>query len=448
MSLSLRTAIPIFVPIELSAREFDAKLLLAAHLAEKDVRVFLGETKSIFRLAGHATNGIYLGKQTIVGGAAPNVRKYQALQRRGHKLIFQAEEELALDASKVDKAQLLMMFDPRWISPEDYICAWGEFTADLFRGVAPEHAPHIFATGHPKFDLCKPDCSPYFADETQDIKRRFGDFILLNTKFALASNFEALVSAIKDFSDDKPADFWLGYFKYHSALQSAYISLAARLSNELSGTNIVLRPHPGENPAAYHAVLRGYPNVHVLTEGSVLPWLSAAKAVVHTGCTTALEATHLTPLIINYQPVYDEIYDEPTPRIVSMQCESEDQVVELLKSGRTQDKSSLELSQITHQIDNFPLERSASAQMAAIVRSVKTSLGTSSIAAGAFAAITFRNWLESLKKGGQATGKTPKKFTPFEMTEVRRRLDACGKIVAKKLKARSFGGRLLEINVE
>ncbi|MFN0075070.1 MAG: surface carbohydrate biosynthesis protein [Prosthecobacter sp.] len=438
---------PIFIPVEISAREFDAKLLMAVHLVEDDTRVFVGETKSIHRLAAGFKNGLYVGKQAVLGGASPNLKKYHALKKDGHRVLFQAEEELLLDASKVDMSQFLMMFDPRWISTDDYVCAWGEVTAAMFKSAAPDHAPHIIATGHPKFDLCKSRFSRFFDAEVADIRRRFGDFVLLNTKFAFASNFAALVSAIKDFSDDKPDNYWLGFFKYHSDLQSAYICLAARLSRELAGVNIVLRPHPGENPAAYREVLQAYPNVHVLTEGSVVPWLAAARALVHTGCTTALEAVRLTPTIINYQPVFDEHYDEPGPRKISIQCRSETEVVDLLKSGTLQDKTSLDCSEINRLIENYPSEKCASATIAAIAAEVKKQLGSAEARPGVLLMTRLHGLLDKLKSRLR-TRKGMTKYQPSSPVSILQRVAACGEMLDKPLKTRLHGDRFLEITLQ
>src|SRR3546814_6633752 len=44
------------------------------------------------------------------------------------------------------------------------------------------------------------------------------------------------------------------------------------------GRSIVVRPHPSESHEAWLAAAGGRANVHVLHEGTIIPWLLAAEA--------------------------------------------------------------------------------------------------------------------------------------------------------------------------
>ncbi len=49
--------------------------------------------------------------------------------------------------------------------------------------------------------------------------------------------------------------------------------------------------------------------VKVTNEGNVIPWLLAAKTMVHNGCTTGLEAYALGVPAISYLATFNEYYD-------------------------------------------------------------------------------------------------------------------------------------------
>ena len=61
--------------------------------------------------------------------------------------------------------------------------------------------------------------------------------------------------------------------------------------NNNNGYDIVLRPHPAEDPKVWQTYLQNIPNVHVIREGSISAWVKNAFVIMHNGCTTAIEAT-------------------------------------------------------------------------------------------------------------------------------------------------------------
>jgi hypothetical protein len=64
----------------------------------------------------------------------------------------------------------------------------------------------------------------------------------------------------------------------------------------------VLRPHPSEDPGYYEAALAPFANVVVIREGSVLKWIRAADLVVHSNCTTGIEAILAGRPAVNFLP--------------------------------------------------------------------------------------------------------------------------------------------------
>lgn len=446
--------IPVLFPIEVTSRELDARLLLAAHCVGPDRSIFLGQDRSIFRLARRWRGGVYVGKQVLVGGLKPNLVKYRALKERGFKVLFLAEEEPVFSPeADVDRVQFLQMFHPDWLDSDDVICAWGEFSAEVFRSVARKDAADIQVTGHPRFDLCKPEMSGLYQDEIKAIQKRFGSFILLNTKFAAASNLPALLSAKKAFTGKtaggKPDEYWLKVYCYHAKLQTAYIELANRLRQEFPDYHIVLRPHPGEDPAWYRATLEGIEGVSVLTEGGVLPWLAAAAVLVHTGCTTGLEACHLTAKIIQYAPEVGQAFEQDLPSLVGVVCATEDDVVKQIKSGELPRITSAAQHRIERIIGNFAPQLVSSERIGHLVATTANSMEEEP-RTGRLA--EWEHMLRSLFAGGRksrgavgGTAGVPRKFEPLNPEVIQRKLTFLETLVQKRLKARFISPYLMEI---
>ncbi|MGD9035544.1 MAG: hypothetical protein PVF10_03220, partial [Syntrophobacterales bacterium] len=87
--------------------------------------------------------------------------------------------------------------------------------------------------------------------------------------------------------------------------------------------NIVVRPHPTENQEIYRQIAAGCERVRVTNEGNVVPWLMAARALIHNGCTTGVEAYVMGVPAISYRAAVNENYDDGfyrLPNSLSHQC--------------------------------------------------------------------------------------------------------------------------------
>jgi len=85
----------------------------------------------------------------------------------------------------------------------------------------------------------------------------------------------------------------------------------------------VIRPHPSENHQVYQEIASRCGRVRVTNEGNVIPWLRAAKALVHNGCTTAIEAYLMDVPVVSYQVTVNESFERGfyrLPNFLSHQC--------------------------------------------------------------------------------------------------------------------------------
>jgi hypothetical protein len=92
--------------------------------------------------------------------------------------------------------------------------------------------------------------------------------------------------------------------------------------------------HPSEHHQVYREIASRCERVRVINEGNVIPWLKAAKALVHNGCTTAIEAYLMSVPAVSYQATVNEYYDcgfYRLPNFLSHQCFHYDDLVITLK---------------------------------------------------------------------------------------------------------------------
>jgi hypothetical protein len=104
---------------------------------------------------------------------------------------------------------------------------------------------------------------------------------------------------------------------HQQSIYDHFLALMPRLGEWFPDRRIILRPHPSENHELWRAALSNCPNMHVLHEGNVVPWLMACRTLLHNGCTTAVEAAVLETPAVTYQPVTSAVYDYHLPNSLS-----------------------------------------------------------------------------------------------------------------------------------
>ena len=124
-----------------------------------------------------------------------------------------------------------------------------------------------------------------------------------------------------------------GLTRHKQAIFEDFQRLIPVLDQALPDHTIVIRPHPAENQEVYHNIAKTCKRVRVTNEGNVVPWLIAAKALIHNGCTTGVEAYALGLPAITYRASINEYYDNAFHRLpnqLSHECFDHEQMQETL----------------------------------------------------------------------------------------------------------------------
>ena len=114
-----------------------------------------------------------------------------------------------------------------------------------------------------------------------------------------------------------------GLRDHKSAVFESFKQMIPVLEEAFPDYTIVVRPHPTEKHDVYHEIAAHCQRVAVTNDGNVVPWLMAAKALVHNGCTTGVEAYVMGLPAVSYRAAVDERYDDGfyrLPNLISHQC--------------------------------------------------------------------------------------------------------------------------------
>lgn len=321
----------LFIPIETKVREFQAKLLLSCYAVEAGFEVIIGGQMELLRRIKYMPRGIYLEK----GVASTKINSVKLLRNLGNRVVAWCEEGLVILDRKAYARDRVSSDVLREV---DIFFAWGEVQAEAMRMKMPDGIGKIVLSGNPRFDLLRPPYRAVFSCRAEEIRTRYGPFFLINTNFGIYNNFygsnffiSKMMQAHGRIIDRRHKEFLDRWVAHIAKSYRHFVSMVKRLSRDFPGYVIIIRPHPSENHQAWREETQGLPNVNVVHEGNVIPWILASEVLIHNSCTTGVESYVLEKPVVSYRPIVSEAFEPVLPRSVSICAYSEDELVETLK---------------------------------------------------------------------------------------------------------------------
>jgi len=324
----------IYLPVETARREMVAKVFTATILASKGYPVALFKS-SFFDFNGWPSPGVYVGKNCFRSFGFSEEKYYNKMKEEGIRVWrFDEEGGIYTGSSEDDwRKVLLKHLNPDVLREDDKILTWGEWQKQAYLELNPKCPVRV--TGAPNFDIF----SPVYADALSEFDRVETDgwenFILVNTRFSLSNGLisikehldeESVVSQVFDRRSLRHLIAESGILQY------SFISLVQELAEALPNEEIVLRPHPAEDPGVYQDLLADFSNISVEWRGDVRSWIRRCRALIHNGCTTAIQAQIAKKPVITYLPVNEiEEFSPGLPNLVGEKCQTTEAVLEALE---------------------------------------------------------------------------------------------------------------------
>lgn len=329
----------LIVPVENQVRELDPKLLLACIAARRGHTVIIGSHREIDLRISSLPQSLYLNKSMT----DRNLKMFRIMENLGHKILTWDEEALVHLPAETYYSRRL---SPVAIRYNSHLFAWGEDNAELWRQYPdlPTDMP-IHVTGNPRSDMLRPELRSFYDPEAEEIRKTYGNFILVNTNFNHVNAFfpaQNLFRPVKK-AGEKPQfgkaavgmsrEYAEGLRNHKLAVFKTFKQLIPTLDRAFTDHTIIVRPHPTENQQVYKDIASDCQRVKVTNEGNVVPWLMATDVVIHNGCTTGVEAYMMGVPAVSYRAKIDETYDMGfyrLPNLISHQCFDVDHLQETL----------------------------------------------------------------------------------------------------------------------
>jgi surface carbohydrate biosynthesis protein len=322
-------AATLLIPVENQVRELDARLLLACVAARRQIPSIIGPKRDVESRIASFPKSIFLSKSLRIGK-----RRFFPISRKlGHKIVAWDEEALVHLPSEIYFSRRLSAVGMHYVS---HLFAWGEDNAELWRQYPdlPAEMP-IHITGNPRGDLLRPEIRVFFQKDTEEIRNTHGDFILINTNFNHVNAFHPAQNLFQPVNEagekarfgqaarGMTLEYAEGLRDHKQAVLRDFQQLIPKLEKAFPEHTIIVRPHPTENQEIYRQIAARCERVRVTNEGNVVPWLMAAKVLIHNGCTTGVEAYLMGVPAISYRATVNDYYDHgfyQLPNRLSFEC--------------------------------------------------------------------------------------------------------------------------------
>lgn len=327
----------LYLPMEIAARELDSRLLIALFAVRHGLEAVVGQKWLLQANMAFVPKGLWIFK-TLTPGDAKHMMRAREL---GHRVAAIDEEMPGLG----EGCGRLRWVDRRSVEASDIIFCLGQVHRDAMQAKFPDHAHKLVVAGNPRWDLLRPELRGLYGRDAEAIRAKYGRTILVNTNIGLVNSAknsaDALIRSLArdgriNLSVPEDRDFIDNLKRFEIANFDAARRLVPRLRSEFPDHAIVLRPHPTERLEPYKAELARLERVHVIHEGPAAAWLLASEALVHTSCTTAVEAYALERIAVCYQTIASPLHDYFLSGKLSLVAKSEDEVVAHLRAALRQ----------------------------------------------------------------------------------------------------------------
>lgn len=296
----------IYIDVEIAARELDSKLLLAVIAASRGHHAIVAVTSEILSAVekGVFAPGIFHTKSLTP--ADFKISRHEELKNRGFAITSLDEEGGLLDYGYDDFAR--WRYSDASMGQASAVFCWGADDTETLKRLHPGHADKIHQTGSPRGDLWGPLFDNFWETPKFAPKK---PFLLVSSNFTVNTvmRIDEKIRKKREsgaLETDQSVVEALESYAENFRMISAFVQGIKHLAKHNTGYDIVLRPHPTERIELWRELLHGSSNVHVIRNDSITAWINQAFAVMHNGCTSAMEATVNGTSVVTYVPFAQE----------------------------------------------------------------------------------------------------------------------------------------------
>jgi len=283
----------IYIIIENANRELFHKAILASFLAFEGHKVIIGEKNEFRKKIDALPPGLIIEKGVMKG----SIYRFKKWKTKGHVIFCFDEESLTYPN---DKQYFGLKCDKGIENYIDYFFVSG---TRHYKTLIKRFKKHqLILTGVPRFELLKNPYKNIFAKKAANLKKKYGEYILICSRFGNVNFYEGK-------KKKHPKNIYGNYISTSKKIFKNFIKIPEKISKIYPNNNIIIRPHPSEDPEIWKETLFVNKNFKVIYDDELYPWLLGSKFVIQNRCSTGIEAYFLKKKVISFEPypMKDEI---------------------------------------------------------------------------------------------------------------------------------------------
>ena len=323
----------LYLPLEIIVREHDGKVTLAHQAVQDGWVVVMGPKIHLYAIAEHLPEGVFL----IKSATPQEFHQIKSLREHGHAVCSLDEEGVVTFKEFLGRN---VRFSEENLAHINKVFFWGAEQQNVFNEVYPEYAERGIKTGSPRMEFWRDIAADVYKEEADQIRKKYGDFILIPTSFGIANNILSSskgLQLVKDHSrnlSDDALRFMTGQAEQNLIVFKEYLDFMPELVSAFPDTNFVIRPHPSEASTVWQLFAEKHRNVYLEYKGAVAPLILASKAIYHFKSTTSIEAHLMGREVLTYMPPmphYMKKYTLEQPLSVSKIATNREELLALFK---------------------------------------------------------------------------------------------------------------------
>ena len=344
------------MPVEVKARDFLPRLLISVELLKRGYGIIFGQQNELKKNISYLPTGLYFDKSLSINKEDFLIK----LKEIGHKIVSLDEEGLA--SRNNEDFYLNQRLTEKTINLAEIIFTWGEEEKEIILKKYFKYAKKIKNTGNPRIDIMKRKFHNIFKKDTDSYKSRYGDFIFFASNFASVNHqlgeagLRLLYKNLDRLKTEDEKQYFEERLAYFEKTFLAFRDLVLTTVDSFPNVNIIVRPHPAEDRSSWNKLAYSRKNLIIEDKGSFIPWMLASRVLIHSSCTTGIEAYTAGKTVISFLP-YKHEYSNHISNKASMIYERKEQLIDklndlLYKKQSLQPASALLDKEIKHTIKN------------------------------------------------------------------------------------------------
>lgn len=354
----------LYIEVEVLDREFRSRFLLACEAALKGFDVYILSRDEMSKLisTNSISSGIYHMKDA--NSTKLNINYLKKIKNKNFIITAQDEEAGLTYNNFEDFAKRRFANGEAFNHINLYFC-YGQSDFNILSKKFNKNS--FLISGSPRFDLAN---KKFYKNKDIFLKEnKLKKYLLISSNIqypisekSLATQFNSRINITEADMQNinyKKENYFIKYRQSVEQLQK-FLILIKFLSDNLKDLDIVLRPHPTESIQTWKILTKDISHSKILIkkDKSLIEYINFSEALIHSGCTAAIEAYCINKKVISYIPNnFADKFDSNFPNELGVKIKNPEDILNQVKLITEFDNKNIKNDdELKHRLYNYNLE--------------------------------------------------------------------------------------------